>query len=193
MKITILIEYMLVLLTIFNIYRIFKNKKVDNIALILSSILLLSTLSLGFYVDEPPLLFTIINFLLFIISASVLKYYFDIKTNPKTKKLKIFVCSPLRGDIETNITNTKNYCKSVANQGFIPFAPHIFCTQFLDDSIETERIQGINIGLEFLKICDEIWVIGDLFSEGMRTEIEFAKKYKIKIVYKKVEDILKFV
>ena len=33
----------------------------------------------------------------------------------------------------------------------------------------------MDMGLELLKLCDEVWVFGDKISEGMKKEIEFAK------------------
>ena len=58
---------------------------------------------------------------------------------------KIYVCSRLRGDVETNIENAKRYCEYVVKVcGAIPIAPHIYFTQFLDDSLDEE-------GLEFME------------------------------------------
>ena len=44
--------------------------------------------------------------------------------------------------------------------------------------IETleERIQGLTMGQEILKRCDEIWVYGPNISQGMKYEIETAKE-----------------
>lgn len=95
---------------------------------------------------------------------------------------KIFVCSPLRGDIEGNIKKAEGYCRFVANLGHVPFAPHLFFTRFLDDNVEAERNLGINGGLEFLKCCDELWIFGDVVSEGMEKEIEFCLKNKIPVL-----------
>ncbi len=39
----------------------------------------------------------------------------------------------------------------------------------------------MDMGLELLKLCDEVWVFGDKISEGMKKEIEFAKKLNIEI------------
>jgi hypothetical protein len=98
----------------------------------------------------------------------------------------IFICSPLRGNIKPNIKRTKEICKWVIYKGNIPFAPHIYFTQFLDDSKTKERNLGIRSGLEWLRLCDELWIFGDVISEGMKKEIKFAKKINIPI--KKVID-----
>ena len=48
---------------------------------------------------------------------------------------------------------------------------------------EYERGVGLNLALQMLKRCKEIWVFGDVISAGMRGEIEFAKKHNIPIRY----------
>ena len=57
----------------------------------------------------------------------------------------IFVCSPYRGDMETNTQNARQYCRLVMEQGGIPFAPHLLFTQFLDDAIPKERERGLRM------------------------------------------------
>ena len=92
-------------------------------------------------------------------------------------KLKpiIYVCSPLRGDVKRNINKAIGYSRYVYVKGGIPLAPHTIFTQFLDDEDEDERNAGIDMGLELLNICDELWAFGDKISEGMLNEIESAK------------------
>ena len=64
------------------------------------------------------------------------------------KNKKIYVCSPLRGDIKNNIEMAKLYCTYIVREfGYIPVAPHIYFTQFLDDNIDSEREFGIRAGL----------------------------------------------
>lgn len=90
----------------------------------------------------------------------------------KIKKPKmIFVCSPLRGDVEGNIKKAKGYCREIVLKGNIPIAPHIYFTQFLNENSIIERNIGINAGIELLKKCDELWVFSKMASEGMTREI----------------------
>ena len=96
----------------------------------------------------------------------------------------IYICSPLRGDIENNLVAARRYCRSVALNGHIPIAPHVYCTQFLDDTVPTERDTGMKIGLELLQFCDELWVFGDRISDGMKCEILEAKRLFIPVLYK---------
>ena len=101
---------------------------------------------------------------------------------------KIFVCSAYRGDIDTNIKRCKEYCRSICMDGNIPIAPHLYFPQFLEDTLGIERDRGIECGLYLLKDCDEVWVFNrdDCITEGMKKEIDFAKKIgkKVVIMYK---------
>lgn len=93
----------------------------------------------------------------------------------------IYVCSPLRGDVDRNIAKAKAHCRSVITAGHIPFAPHVALHGVLDDNIPKERETALACGLEMLKRCDEIWVFGRSISEGMAGEIECAKKLNMTI------------
>ncbi|MTI71063.1 MAG: DUF4406 domain-containing protein [Firmicutes bacterium] len=87
----------------------------------------------------------------------------------------IYVCSPLRGDIKRNIDRAKGYSRFVYSEGGIPMTPHLYFTQFLDDEIPEERKAGLEMGLELLSKCSDLWAFGERISEGMATEIEIAE------------------
>lgn len=100
-----------------------------------------------------------------------------------SKKL-IYICSPCRGDYEKNISKALGYCRVVMKNypDVIPIAPHVYFTQFLDDTKPNERSLGMEAGLALLDMCDEIWVYGlNNPSEGMQAEIDYALKNGIKI------------
>jgi hypothetical protein len=63
----------------------------------------------------------------------------------------------------------------------IPIAPHLYFTQFLDDTFTTDRMRGMKFGMELLKECSEIRVFADEISEGMIEEIKEARRLKIPI------------
>lgn len=87
----------------------------------------------------------------------------------------IYVCSPLRGDIEGNLKRAYEYGQFVYRQGCVPVIPHLRLAKVLDDNKPEDRKKGIEIGLRHLELCDEIWVFGERISEGMAGEIEKAK------------------
>jgi len=95
----------------------------------------------------------------------------------------VYICSPLRGDIEGNIRRANRYCRFAAWEAVVPLAPHTIFTQFLDDNDKEERNAGRYLGLELLKRCDELWCFGDKITEGMNAEIKISKKLQIPVVY----------
>ncbi len=111
-------------------------------------------------------------------------------------KKKVYVCSPCKGNIKNNRKKARLYSKYVASRGFIPFTPHLYFTEFaefLDDNKPEEREIVLRLAIEWLFQCDELWSFGETISEGMKNEIEIAKKLGIKIVHvptEIVEDLL---
>lgn len=101
---------------------------------------------------------------------------------------KIFVCSPLRNKDpeiqEHNLEMAKIYCKRIAKMGHLPIAPHVYFTQFLTENSNKERELGINLGLELLKGCDELWALGEWNeSEGCDKELNHAIQNHVYIEY----------
>ncbi len=92
----------------------------------------------------------------------------------------VFICSPFRGDTETNAHRARAYCSLASSQGCIPFAPHLLFTQFLDDAKADERKMGMYMGVEMLRLCDELWAFGEP-TEGMTAEIELAERMGIPV------------
>lgn len=97
---------------------------------------------------------------------------------------KIYVVSPYAGDIEKNVENALGYCKYVMRLGHMPLAAHLYFTQMTDDNIPEERRAGLNMGLELLAMCDEVWVFCENYiSSGMAGEIAKAKELGIELKY----------
>lgn len=99
---------------------------------------------------------------------------------------KIYVCSPLSGDIENNIKKAEKYCRDIVIvDSAIPVAPHIYFTRFLDDNVKFERDLGIDLGLQLLSTCSEMYVYNQNgISKGMQKEIDMAERLNIPIEYK---------
>ena len=105
---------------------------------------------------------------------------------------QVFICSPFKpvggtSPEERRRSQIKNEslarmaCRMAVEKGCVPYAPHLYFTQFLDDSIPEERELGMMFGLTWLKKCDEVWVVGDDVSEGMEREIRSAWRWEIPI------------
>lgn len=87
----------------------------------------------------------------------------------------VYICSPYAGEIEANVAAARRYSRFAVDSGYIPIAPHLLFTQFLNDSSPYERRLGLFFGNVLMSKCAEIWVFGDRISPGMETEIERAK------------------
>ena len=95
----------------------------------------------------------------------------------------VYICSPLLGDIEKNIQSALEYCKYASDCGVIPLAPHTVFPHHLNNPQPEQRELGLKMGLELLKRCDELWVMGSIFSERMRGEMKLAAAEHIPVLY----------
>ena len=85
----------------------------------------------------------------------------------------VYICSPYSGDVERNTELARRYSRLAVKKGFIPLAAHLLLPQFISE--ETERELAISLDLKILECCREIWVCGGTISEGMKTEILYAR------------------
>ena len=93
---------------------------------------------------------------------------------------KVYICSPLGGNIKENLQKVKKYTRYALMCGTAPVVPHFYAL-CLNDSIQKEREIGMSAGLSLLWFCDEMWVFGDKETEGMRAEIQFCKNLNVRI------------
>lgn len=99
------------------------------------------------------------------------------------KKKMVYVASPVKGDLLVNMERAKVYCRYAIMQGVIPVLPHLMYLGSLNDEDPLERDIGMGLGVQLLRMCNELWVFGQLISEGMLAEIEVAKQIGIPIQY----------
>ena len=93
---------------------------------------------------------------------------------------KVYICSPLGGDVADNLEQAKRYTKYALMCGTAPVVPHFYAL-CLDDRNAKEREIGMAAGLSLLWFCDEIWVFGNTVTDGMKGEISFCKNLNIRI------------
>lgn len=79
-------------------------------------------------------------------------------------------------DAAHNLAYAKALCRFLSLEGMAPYASHLFCTQFLDDTQPLERSTGIEIGLAWGARA-ELTVVGidRGISSGMRYGIDRAR------------------
>lgn len=93
----------------------------------------------------------------------------------------VYICSPFSGDISANIDRARRYSRFAIDSKAIPIAPHLLFPQFMDD--DAEREIALFMDMVLLGKCEELWVFGELVSEGMSAEIAKAKRKNMKIRY----------
>ena len=94
---------------------------------------------------------------------------------------QVYIASPYRGDIKGNTELARKAGRFAAMCDKVPIIPHLVFPQFLDDNDPAERVQGIALGVELLKACDELWLIGGTITKGMRHELGIAKELHIPV------------
>jgi hypothetical protein len=105
------------------------------------------------------------------------------KAKDRTYRPLIYICSPLSGDVSGNTEKARQFCRFALDKGQIPLAPHLLFPQFMDDCVPEERELAMFMDIVLLGKCSELWVFGDLITEGMNTEIEVAKRRRQPIRY----------
>lgn len=92
----------------------------------------------------------------------------------RTDRPMVFVCSPFAGSVQENVQNARRYSRFAYISGYMPITPHLMYPRFLDDKQLKERLDGMDMGLRLLDLCEELWVFGDYYSSGMQREIAHA-------------------
>ena len=99
----------------------------------------------------------------------------------------VYICSRYSGDVTHNTEMACRYSRFAVEGGYVPITPHIWLPLFLSE--ETERDLAISLDLRLMDICSEIWVCGDVISDGMRREMAYAAEIGIPILHVKEEEI----
>lgn len=92
---------------------------------------------------------------------------------------KVYICSPLGGNVKENLERVKRYTKYALMCGTAPVVPHFYAL-CLDDNKPKEHEIGTAAGLSLLWFCDEMWIFGDKVTKGMAAEIQCCKNLNVK-------------
>lgn len=85
-----------------------------------------------------------------------------------------FYRSPHRGDLGRSLVVTRHAAREVVLVGDPVCASHLWLPQFLNDEFDEEREAGLHPAVAWLPLCDEILVVGDRTTDGMRHELPGA-------------------
>ena len=92
----------------------------------------------------------------------------------------VYICSPFSGKVKRNKRKARKYCRFALEQHTIPFAPHLLFPQFMDNDNPEERQTAMFMNMVMLGKCEQLWVFGENYSNGMKEEIRKAKERKKK-------------
>ncbi len=98
----------------------------------------------------------------------------------------VYICAPLRGDVQKNIEFARQRAQEVFQQGKIPICPHLMFPPIADPNHPGQDESAREMGLKLLEKCTQINVYGRVLTDGMREEIRHAKKCGI-LVFNKQE------
>lgn len=104
-----------------------------------------------------------------------------IKKEARRYRPLVYICSPYSADPVGNTEKAKRYCRYAVDSGAIPLAPHLYLPLFMKESAEREL--ALFMDMVFLGRCEELWVFGTEWSDGMQAEIEKAKRKLMTIRY----------
>lgn len=94
------------------------------------------------------------------------------------RRLRVILESPYAGDVERNRLYALTALRDSLDRGEAPFATHLLYPQVLT----TERLQGLNAGLEWIRVAEKSVVYVDYgITEGMRQGMDLAKKLGVPI------------
>jgi len=105
---------------------------------------------------------------------------------------KVIIESPYAGNIEQNIKYARACLKDSLNRNEAPLASHLLYTQegVLDDTVESERMQGINAGLAWIEFADiHVFYIDYGMSKGMEYARRFSMGSGVKVEFRKIGKI----
>ena len=93
----------------------------------------------------------------------------------------VYICAPLRGDVEKNIAFARDKAQEVFQSGDIPVCPHLMFPPIADpnDPVQDQVARGM--GLRLVESCQQVNVYGSEWTDGMLAEINHAMKLGIEV------------
>ena len=93
----------------------------------------------------------------------------------------VYVCAPLRGDVEANIEFAKAKAAEVFREGCIPICPHLIFQPVADVNNPVQDEQARQMGLQLIGLCSRVNVYGPDWTDGMWAEIHRAEKLGVPV------------
>ena len=93
----------------------------------------------------------------------------------------VYICAPLRGDVEKNIEFARQKAQEVFQAGDIPVCPHLMFPPIADPENPQQDQAARDMGLRLVESCQEVHVYGLEWTEGMWAEIRHAMDLGIQV------------
>ena len=93
----------------------------------------------------------------------------------------VYICAPLRGDVEKNIEFARQKAQEVFQAGDIPVCPHLMFPPIADPENPVQDQAAREMGLRLVESCQEVHVYGPEWTDGMWAEIRHAMDLGIQV------------
>lgn len=80
----------------------------------------------------------------------------------------VYICAPYSGDVNLNTARAITLARKAYEEGYTVITPHVMFP-FCDDS--TDRAEVLEMCKHLVRRSSEIWVLGDIITDGMAEEI----------------------
>lgn len=94
----------------------------------------------------------------------------------------VYICAPLRGNVEQNVEFARQKAQEVFREGNIPICPHLLFPPIADPANAVEDAKAMEMCRKLIDYCHELRVYGSEWSEGMWQEIYYAERHRIPIL-----------
>ena len=116
------------------------------------------------------------------------KQYLDVFRDRQQERVQdqdgpklVYICAPLRGDVEKNIEFARQKAQEVFQAGDIPVCPHLMFPPIADPENPQQDQAAREMGLRLVESCQEVHIYGPEWTEGMWAEIRHAMDLGIQV------------
>ena len=94
----------------------------------------------------------------------------------------VYICAPLRGEVEKNIAFAREKAREVFAEGNVPVCPHLLFPPIADTGNPAQDQAAREMGLRLVEFCQQVNVYGPVWTEGMWAEINHAERLGIPVL-----------
>ena len=94
----------------------------------------------------------------------------------------VYICAPLRGDVEKNVEFARQKAREVFASGDVPVCPHLLFPPIADPDNPEQDQAAREMGLRLVESCRQVNVYGPEWTDGMWAEIHHAMKLGIPVM-----------